>query len=380
MTDQLHEAMDRLRLIESPSLPVLSLYLNLAPERIERRSIGARLRDLLDPIEKLAASGDLDHESSMSLRADVQCVLGMEPLFTKELGKGVAVFVRNGLELEKHLTMPPRVWDCAMAGQRPYLRPIQAVLDEYREVATVVIDSHRAEIATFFMGKALDRQVIGGEELRKSDLAGWYGLEEWRHRRHADEARNRMFREVAEYLNRLRRDAGVELVLVGGQDEVTQALLPFLDERVRATTETFVIDLNTLTPALLASRVSELEEAFELREEARQVEETYADAAAGDLAVVGVERVVRAVNRHAVARLFLHDGVSLGGFVCGSCGAFSLTAGVCDECDGESVVVPDLFEALSRFVVDNGGSVEHVMAPTRLTDDLVAARLRFVIW
>ena len=66
--------------------------------------------------------------------------------------------------------------------------------------------------------------------------------------------------------------------------------------------------------------------------------------------------------------------------MCGSCGAFSLTAGVCDECDGETVVVPDLFEALSRFVVDNGGSVEHVMAPTRLTDDLVAARLRFVIW
>jgi peptide chain release factor subunit 1 len=252
-------------------------------------------------------------------------------------------------------------------------------LDEYRKVAAVVLDARGAEIVTFHMGEVLDRQVVEAEELRKSNLSGWYGLEERRHRQHAEEARNHMFREVAERLDRLRRHSGVDLVLVGGQQEVTNALLSFLDERVRSITDTFVIDLNTLTPALLASRVSEIEEAFERAEETRQVEEAYAAVSAGDLAVVGIGPVLGAVNRHAVARLLLHDGASLEGSICRSCGVLSLPVKMCLECGGEVVHLPDLLEALSRSVVDTGGSVEHVMAPTRLAEDLVAARLRFKI-
>jgi peptide chain release factor subunit 1 len=155
--------------------------------------------------------------------------------------------------------------------------------------------------------------------------------------------------------------------------------LSFLDERVRSITDTFVIDLNTLTPALLASRVSEIEEAFERAEETGQVEEAYAAVSAGDLAVVGIGPVLGAVNRHAVARLLLHDGASLEGSICRSCGVLSLPVKMCLECGGEVAHLPDLLEALSRSVVDTGGSVEHVMAPTRLAEDLVAARLRFKI-
>ncbi|HSO50089.1 MAG TPA: hypothetical protein VLS86_06045, partial [Acidimicrobiia bacterium] len=319
MADQLQEAMDSLRLIESPSLPILSVYLDLAPERIERRSIGARLRDLLDPIEKVAASGDLDHESSMSLRAGVEHILAMTPVLVTELGSGVAMFVCDGLDLDRHLTMPRGVWDSAVAGPRPYLRPIQAVVDQYRKIATVVLDVRSAEMTVSRMGEVLDREVIEAEELRKSNLAGWHGLEERRHRQHAEEARNHMFREIAERLSRLRRDSGVDLVLVGGQTETTSALIPFLEPRLQEITQTFVIDLNTLTPSLLATRVSEIEETFEREEEARQVEETYAAAAAGDLAFVGVERVLRAVNRHAVARLLLHDSQSIPGSMCRDC-------------------------------------------------------------
>jgi peptide chain release factor subunit 1 len=380
VADQLQEAMDSLRLIESPSLPILSVYLDLAPERIERRSIGARLRDLLDPIEKVAASGDLGHESSMSLRAGVEHILAMTPVLVTELGSGVAMFVCDGLDLDRHLTMPRGVWDSAVAGPRPYLRPIQAVLDEYRKIATVVLDVRSAEMTVSRMGEILDREVIEAEELRKSNLAGWHGLEERRHRQHAEEARNHMFREVAERLSRLRRDSGVDLVLVGGQTETTSALIPFLEPRLQEMTQTFVIDLTTLTPSLLATRVSEIEETFEREEEARQVEETYAAAAAGDLAVVGVERVLRAVNRHAVARLLLHDSQSIPGSMCRDCGALSLPADICAECGGETTIVPELFDSLSRSVVDSGGSVEHVMSPTRLADDLIAARLRFVTW
>ena len=138
-----------------------------------------------------------------------------------------------------------------MVGPTPYLRPMRALLDQYRKVASVVLDAPTAEISAYYIGEALHHEVIEAEELRKSNLACWYALEEYRHRLHAEEVRHHLFRDVAERLNRLRRDLGIELALVGGQTEVTEALLPFLDPKVRAITETFVIDPTPSLPLFL---------------------------------------------------------------------------------------------------------------------------------
>jgi len=380
VTGQLEEEVKRLMRLESSSVPVLSVYLNLSSERIERRSVNPRLRDLLLPIKKLAASGELDHDSSMSLRAGVDRVLGMAPRFEMLLGSSVAVFVCDALGLEEQLTMPRGVWDCAMVGPTPYLRPMRALLDQYRKVASVALDARTAEITVYYMGEALHHEVIEVEELRKSNLAGWYALEEYRHRLHAEEVRHHLFRDVAERLNRLRRDLGIELAFVGGQTEVTAAFLPFLDPKLRAITETFVIDLHTLTPAILAARIAELEEKFELKEKSGLVDEVYAVFDAGDLAAVGVERVLRAANRHAVAHLLVHDGAVMEGSLCPRCGGLSPRVDVCPECGAQTEDIPELFEALTRTVVDAGGAVEHVMTATRLSEDLVAARLRYFPW
>ena len=316
VTGQLEEEVKMLMRLESPSVPVLSVYLNLSSERIERRSVNPRLRDLLLPIKKLAAPGELDHDSSMSLRAGVNRVLEMAPRFEMLLGSSVAVFVCDALELEEQLTMPRGVWDCAMVGPTPYLRPMRALLDQYRKVASVVLDAPTAEISAYYIGEALHHEVIEAEELRKSNLACWYALEEYRHRLHAEEVRHHLFRDVAERLNRLRRDLGIELALVGGQTEVTEALLPFLDPKVRAITETFVIDLHTLTPAILETRITQLEEVFERREESSLVDEVYALFDAGDLGIVGLEWVLLAANRYAIAHLLVHDGAVVEGSLC----------------------------------------------------------------
>jgi hypothetical protein len=316
----------------------------------------------------------------MSLRADAEKVLETVPKFETLLGSSVAVFLCDGLGLEEQLTMPRGVWDCAMVGQTPYMRPARALLEQYRKVASVVLDARSAEIVVYYMGEALHREVIGAEELRKSNLAGWYALEEYRHRLHAEEVLHQLFREAAERLNRLRREFNIELVFVGGQTEVTAALLPFLDPKLRAITETFVIDLHTLTPAILAARIAELEETFELKEKSGLVDEVYAVFDAGDLAAVGVERVLRAANRHAVAHLLVHDGAVMEGSLCPRCGGLSPRVDVCSECGAQTEDIPELFEALTRMVVDAGGAVEHVMTPTRLSEDLVAARLRYFPW
>lgn len=380
MVGVLEEALDRLSKVESPSASVLSVYLALHPDRTEWPSIRPRLRNLMDPVDKLAASGDLDHDSSMALRAATEQVLAMAGALERLPYPGVAVFICDELGLGERLTLPRRVWDCAVVGPAPYLRPLRAVLDEFRKIAVVVLDSRRAEIFSYEMGEILDRQIIEAEELRKTNLAGWYGLEEFRHRQHGEEVRNHLFREVAGQVGRMRREGDIDLVLVGGHHDTTQALLAYLEPRVQELTKTFVTDLHTLNPAALTKRVTELEESYERREESREVDEVYSLAGEGDLGVIGVDRVFEAASRHAISRLLIHDGAIMEGSVCTSCGALSRPTGTCLRCGAETRFLPEAFEALSRAVIEAGGSVEHVMTETRLADDLVAARLRFVPW
>ncbi|HEX6147738.1 MAG TPA: hypothetical protein VF083_13255 [Acidimicrobiia bacterium] len=379
MSDRLERALRGLRSLTSTSAPILSVYINLYPERLERRSMPPRLHGILAPMVALAESGELGHNESKSLRASIEQVREGAYSLGTLLDPGVALFVCGELGLDERLPLPQRVWDCAVAGPAPYLRPLQATLDEFRKVAAVVLDSRTAEILVLYMGQTLEHQVLEAEEVRKANLAGWYGLEEYRHRHHGEEVRHHLFREIAERLYRLRRDLGVELVLVGGHQDITQALLPFLDRQTQAMTETFVVDLNTLTLPLLAKTVSEMEADYERREEMREVEEVYALAAAGPMAVVGVDSVLRGAGRHAIAELLVHDGASLPGVVCRACGGLFTSGLVCRVCGGETADVPDLFEEVTRAVIDAGGTVEHVMAETRLADDLLAARLRFAI-
>jgi peptide chain release factor subunit 1 len=376
----LEEALDRLSRIERDSSWILSVYLSLDPEHTEWASVRPRLHNLMEPVEKLAASGDLNHDASMALRAATGEVLAMAGTLERLPGKGVAVFLCDEVGLSERLILPRWVWDCAVVGPAPYLRPLQAVLDEFRRIAVVALDSRRAEIFSYYMGEILDRQVIEAEELRKTNLAGWYGLDEFRHRQHGEQVRNRLFREVAGRLGRMQREGAIDLTLVGGHHDATQALLPYLESRVQSITETFVVDLHTLTEGTLIKRVAELEESYERWEETREVDEVYSLAGAGDLAAIGVDRVLEAATHHAITRLLVHDGAIMKGSVCVSCGSLSPPTDICLRCAGETRPLPDAIEALSRAVIEAGGSVEHVMSATRLAEDLVAARLRFAPW
>lgn len=380
MATPFDDVVESLRTIESPSAPIVSVYMNLYPERVEKRSLLPRLRDLMHPLEDLADSGELDHDATHQLHADIQRVFELSDGLTMILDAAVAVFVCGAIGLEKQIVLPGRVWDLAVAGPQPYLRPLESVLDAYRRVATIVLDSRMAEIFVDHVGENLAHEVLEAEVVRKSNLAGWHGLDEYRHRQHAEEERNRLFREAAEKLRILARRPGVDLVFIGGQREVTAAFLPFLDERLRGVSQTFVTDIHTLTPAVLRKTVSDLEAEFERGEEVRMVEEVYALAADGDLAVIGLDGVLPAANRHAVAQLLIHDGVWADGSSCPSCGALSPLADTCPVCGGRTEPAGDMFEALARSVIEAGGTVEHVMAETELAQDRVAARLRFVPW
>ena len=376
---RIDDSLLRLQAISESSAPVLSVYLNLLPYPDENRTVGARLRDQLKPLEDMAEN--LDHRASNSLRLGIARALEMAPSLEAHRGKGWAFFMCDQLGLEEELIVPPRVWDCAMAGSRPYLRPLRAALDEFRRVATVVLDARRAEITVSYVDEILDHRVIEAEVVRKANRGGWHGLDERRNRGHAEEVRHRLWRETAETLALLRRDMGIEIIFVGGQQKVTEALVNSLPPGIsELVVGTFAVDVHMLTEGQLMETVGSLEEAYERREEMQLVADTYAARAADEPAAIGIDQVLRAVNQLAVAHLFIQQGAVIEGRVCRSCGCLYLTDPVCAACGTETHAVPDVLEAMTHEVVTTGGVVEHVVAHTRLVNDIAAAKLRVPLW
>jgi hypothetical protein len=219
--------------------------------------------------------------------------------------------------------------------------------------------------------------VLEAEVVRKSNRGGWHGLDERRNKGHADEVRNRLWRETAETLAIVGRDIGIDVVFVGGQKKATDALVGSLPPALgKLVGSTFAIDVHTVTEGRLLETVRSLEKAYERQEEKRLVAAIYSARAADEPAAIGLDQVLRAVNQMAVAHLVVQHGAIVEGRACRSCGRLYLGDGACAACGAATAEISDVLEAMVHQVVTAGGVVEDVVAETDLVKDIVAAKLR----
>ena len=376
MTVELHDRLQRLETWESPEIPVISLYLNLRPAFEERKTVAPRLRNLLEPISEQAKN--LDHDGREALRQSVARVLAREPEIAANTGHCVALFVGGRPELDEFVTLPRKAWDTAVALPRPYLRPYLATLDQFHLIAAVVVDPRLSSVTLSYMGEVLDHTEIESPPIRKSDFAGWQGLDEHRVRHHADEVHRRQYRQVAEHLQRLGQEHEIDVIFVGGREEAVAAFLHQLPAALGSqVAATFTIDLHTATPAQIAKITAELEARFEEQEEQNLVTSVLEASRAGGLGVVGLEDTLQAANLGAVDLLLIGGTEMVPGYTCGNCGWLDLKGPVCPSCGETSTASPDIVESLAVKVRRASARAEHVLTPSDLNGIGVGARLRF---
>lgn len=373
------ELLHRLETICSDSAPIISLYLNFPPNPIAGNGVGARLRDQLGQLKAGLQPESLDHAAAMSVRSGVERILELGPTLETMRGQGWGVFVCESLDLEEQILVAPRVWDCASIGPRPYLRPLRAALNGWRRIATAVFDARQAEVTVSYMGEILHERTLRTEVVRKSNRAGWHGLDEHRNRQHAEEVRKRLWRNIADALIEIRREFEIEVIFVGGQDTSVKELVEFLPAEIRSLVGgTFGFD-RSMTDAQLIPHVHAMEDACQRRQETAFVEAIYESAAADAWACVGIEDVNEAARRRAIAELAIEHGAMVEGVACSGCGRLDRSGQVCPECGSTTEAVPDILEVIANAVASAGGEIRHVSAETALVEDLVAARLRFPI-
>jgi len=372
-----NKTIDRLIRFDGGGLPVLSLYTGLDVDVSDRVRLRAHLKGLVQQVEPLTEDESLGHEARVSLREDLGRILETQGMRQRPPGT-LAIFACHGAGLYEEVRLPRKVRDRVRTDVTPWVRPMLAVLDEYHRTCIVVIEKQVARVWELFLNEIREVAVVRDKALRKSDYAGWYGLQEYGVRNKADDLTKRHYRRVVGVLDQLFRTGDHDLLAVGGHDEEIPPFLDFLPHRLRPKLAgTFQIDADSATLGDIQQQAHQIVDQYERDEERQLVADVFDRAASGGRATVGLQHCLWAGSVAAIEKLLVQDGVVIEGVVCDESGWLGLSGETCPFCGKPTRRTTDVLNELAETVIDESGTVEHVRADTPLKEQVAAATLRF---
>lgn len=361
---------DRLRGAATRGPNVLSVYLNLPADPAGHRGVPARLEDSFH-------RAGIDDRTMPALRPDLEAIRDGARHLHDTLRGAMAWFSSTELGLFEQVRLPCRVTEYAVAGRRPYLRPLLAARQRCPRYCAVVTDQQHSTLVIASADGLWESDRLTSPGLRKPNFAGWYGLAEHTVRNRAEELIRRHRRLTMQAVEHALTRKSCGALVVGGAQHGVSEFVAMLPAGVRGRLAgTFVTDPHTASPAEVRRDADKVVERWSREQEMRLLEEIRADlGTAGSRSVAGLKPCLEAVNEHAVEVLAMRADDFAPGYVCDTCRLIAVDEGTCAVCGAPGRPVPDVYEEMAVAVLDAGGQVEQVDVAEQPHNDPVA-RLR----
>jgi peptide subunit release factor 1 (eRF1) len=332
---------------------VLSVYLDLEPQRQARHAYRIVLEDLAKEIR----SG-LDPKTREEFQADVTRVQewldGQEPH-----GNGVALFVSEPRKFFQAHWLPVPVKDHLAWDLTPDVAPLLEVADEYERYAVAVVENDRARLFTVFMGAIEESDALRDKLVPSRHDQGGVSQSHFQH--HHDLHVLWHLKRVAGRLAALFRSRPFDRLILAGPEEVTSELRPLLPDplarRVAAVVplETYANEREVLKKTL------EIEAGVEREAEERLLQELFETAGAGGRATSGVAPTLEALWLGEVRTLVVADGAQGQGSECPNCGRLEPgDVATCPACGSAMQPVHDVVHRAMARTIEQAGRVEVV--------------------
>ena len=328
--------------------PVLSVYLNTDPSAGNADAYRLRLRNMLKEVY---------------LPEDVEAI---EKYFATQYnwsGRSVAVFscAPQGFFRAFPLALPVR--DMLYVGDRPSVKPLADLLDNYGGYGVVLVDKQGARLFSFHLGQLREQDGVLGETVKhtkhggSSTRAGTRGGVAGK-THYEDELVERNMKEAAEYAVHFFDENHVRRILIGGTDENVALFRSMLPKTWQTLVMgTFAMSM-TATHTEVLNRAMQVGREAQQQHEARQVERLLTAAAKGEAGVIGMNQTLARVNDGRVQMLIISEGFRCPSYRCAACGRLTSDAGkTCLVCGGEMERVSDGVELAVSAVMRAGGEV-----------------------
>lgn len=324
--------------------PVVSLYLDVDGRRFPKRSDYIARTDHLIRRAHEAAQAMEDRDHARSVRGDAQRMWDFvnEEFDRKGRVRGLSLFGCTAMGLWQDLTLPARAPERVVIGERPYLLPLEVVLQRSEDVCLALVDREKARLFVSALDRMEEVTDVLDEVPGRHDQGGW---SQARFQRHIKEHVQRHLKHVGDVLFGLLRRRRYERLVLAGPDEVLGELERDLHDYVRRT----IVGRTSLpmvsSPADVLQKIRDLEEQLEREREEEAVGRLTAEME-GDTgrAVGGLAATVAALEEGRVETLLVAADLEAPGVRCPSCGHLGLRGRFCPACGAAMEKTPDLVE------------------------------------
>ena len=325
--------------------PVLSLYLNVDPRATTTEAYRLALRNLLESATAADPADKARIERFVDLEYDRQA-------------RGIVCFSCQKKDFWRAFTLDVPVENAISVARRPLVRKLVDLLNIYGHLGVVAVDKQGARFYSFHLGEL--EEVVGalGEDVKRHKQGGWAAS---RYQRHEDEAARSNLKSFVELTDRFTRQYDWQQLILAGARETVAQFQEMLPDHLRK----LVIGTMPLEPD--ASLLDVREKAEELARQAYDdrtqalAKDLVVHASKGDMAVMGLEDTLEALQQSQVYQLFFTESYAPPDGVvkrCLNCNYLTTAeAETCPLCGGELRPMVDPVNNIARRAIAQGAQV-----------------------
>jgi peptide subunit release factor 1 (eRF1) len=297
----LRAQVEKLAAYEPQDMPVVSLYLNLAPDQHGRDNYDTFVRKAFS--ERIKGFKETSAERA-SLERDMERINSYLADEVNRSANGLALFASSGsgeffeaiqldVPLDEH-------W--LFVGSVPHLYPLAKLIDQYPRYASVLLDTNRARIFVFGLGSIERREQVTSAKTRRNSMGGW---SQARYQRRAENVHQHHVKDVVDALEKIVLQDKIEHIIIAG-DEV---VVPLLREHMPKHLNEKVLDVLSLErdageDEIIGATLEVLRQK-DAETDAERVQELMGAWQSGGLGVVGPEATLRALQMGQVDELLI---------------------------------------------------------------------------
>jgi peptide chain release factor subunit 1 len=371
------EQIEQLRSFESPKFPVVSLYLDTDPTRVEKRGYIIAAKNILKELERKLD----DRAKRKAFQDDVASILYFLESETNPSARGVAIFSCKAQGLWQVYRLPVSVPNKGHVGPTPYIQTLLDVLDEYERYAVVLLDKEKVKLFTVYLGEIEERQLEADMMPKKHKQGGWSevgyqrakpgvnrpqgagGMGSFGHdvQAHHEAHVQWHIKHIIELLSEELNHHSFDRIIVAGTEEALaefNRLLPGdLKERVVGS---FSAEMFA-SPADILRETMAIEERVEREKELQIVNSLVEATLKGSNGVLGLDDTLMALQEGRIYTLVVNFDLTAQGRRCLGCGYLTaILADKCPVCGADMEQVENVVDLAVQTARDRGAQVEFV--------------------
>ncbi|MEZ4866910.1 MAG: Vms1/Ankzf1 family peptidyl-tRNA hydrolase [Caldilineaceae bacterium] len=265
---------------ENHDHPVLSVYLNVDPQRRTVEQYRLALRNILNQAEKVD-------------KADLERVQNYVEMGYNRQGRGLVMFSCAAVDFWWAQSFQPPVEDKAFVFYRPYIRPLATLLDTYARYGVIHVDQEGARLYLFHMGNLESADGYMGEEVKSHRAGGWAAQ---RYQRHEAEQARQNLQDAAEMAEAFYRQTETHHLILAGTDKNVARFKELLSNRLRAMVVGQISANAAATPADIRDKALELAHQSAAEEANALADRVITTAHKGGNAILGLAETLTAVQ------------------------------------------------------------------------------------